>query len=72
MKMKYIGSEKQRGLFKGIKKDSVWYVEIVGSIPTSNCIVCQIRNGKTYNSSSIVKRRRYLSLGSLLKDWDGV
>lgn len=62
MKMKYIGSEKH-----GIKKDTVWHVDVIGFIPHSD-ILCQIRNG----NGSVVMRRRYSSLSSLLKNWDRV
>ena len=66
MKMKYIGSEKH-----GIKKDSIWYVEVVGFIPHSD-IVCQIRNRSSYDNSSTIIQKRYSSLGSLLKNWDRI
>lgn len=62
MKMKYIGSERH-----GIKKDSIWYVDVVGFIPQSD-ILCQIRN-KNY---STIMQRRYGSLSSLLKNWEKV
>lgn len=62
MKMKYIGSERH-----GIKKDSIWYVDVVGFIPQSD-ILCQIRN-KNY---STIMQRRYSSLSSLLKNWERI
>lgn len=62
MKMKYIGSEKH-----GIKKDSVWHVEVVGFIPASD-ILCQIRN----NNSTITMQRRYSSLAALLRNWEKI
>lgn len=64
--MKYIGSEKH-----GIKRNSVWYVDVVGFIPSSD-IVCQIRNRSSYNYSSIIIQKRYSSLSSLLKNWDRI
>ena len=66
MKMKYIGSEKH-----GIKKDSIWYVDVVGFIPYSD-IVCQIRNRSNINNSSTILQHRYPSLSSLLKNWDRI
>jgi hypothetical protein len=66
MKMKYIGSERH-----GIKKDSVWYVDVVGFIPHSD-ILCQIRNRSSYDNSSTIIQRRYSSLSSLLKNWDRI
>ena len=66
MKMKYIGSEK-----RGIKKDTIWYVDVIGFIPHSD-IICQIRNRSSYNDSSTVMQKRYSSLSSLLKNWDRV
>ena len=66
MKMKYIGSEKH-----GIKKDTIWYVDVIGFIPQSD-ILCQIRNRSSYNDSSTVIQKRYSSLSSLLKNWDRV
>jgi hypothetical protein len=66
MKMRYIGSEKY-----GIKKDSIWYVEVVGFIPHSD-IVCQIRNRSSFDDSSTVIQRRYSSLSALFKNWDRI
>lgn len=60
MKMKYIGSERH-----GFKKDSIWYIDIIGFIPQSD-ILCQIRN----KGNSMIIQRRYSSLNSLLKNWD--
>lgn len=66
MKMKYIGSEKH-----GIKKDSIWYVDVVDFIPHSD-IVCEIRNRSSADNSSVIIWRRYSSLSRLLKNWDRV
>ena len=60
MKMKYIGSERH-----GFKKGDVWTVEIVGFIPASD-IVCEM----SQSNQSILIRKRYGSLSSLLKNWE--
>ena len=60
--MKYIGSERH-----GIKKGSIWYVDIIGFIPQSD-IVCQIRD----KGNRTVIQRRYHSINLLLKNWDRI
>ncbi len=62
MKMKYIGSERH-----GFKRGDVWKVEIVGFIPAKD-ILCEM----TKPNQSIMIRKRYGSLSSLLSNWERV